>query len=169
MKSDQIKETLFMKRTIFTLLIIGFLFGCSGCSKLTYYNEVTEKELICNMYPVKLYYNNDNDTYAVVVYEDMIPTKGVSFSSDRIASNIVNMNLVEINNIESYIGRPFSEVEKELGKFETDIGSGARMPSYITPDGYLICFTISNYSDVICHTGKTDLLTGEGVEWYFLR
>lgn len=154
-----------MKKIIAVFLLICFLCGCSYDKRIEYYQALSKTEPICDAYPIRTYY--DNDTYVVILFERHTPVKGVSFSLNRNASNVIDIDLVAIDNIQVFIGKTLSEIEDELGKYHIDIGSGQSMPSYITKDGYLICFSVDNYTNVICHVGKTDLFTGESIEWYF--
>ena len=67
------------------------------------------------------------------------------------------------------IGNALNDVENAFGEYHVDIGSGGFMPSYVTDDGYLITFSVDRDTNVVEHVGKTDLFSGESVEWYFLH
>lgn len=157
-----------MKRILLSIiLLICFLCGCSSLKRFEYYNILTKDELVYSMYPIKTYHNDMDDIYTIVFFENQNPLKGISFSADREVRNATDLDVISIYNIQDYIGHSLSDIENEFGKPQIDIGSGQSMPSYITEDGYLISFSVDNYTNVICHVGKTDLFTGESIEWYF--
>lgn len=118
-----------------------------------------------SLYPIKVYL--DDDDYSVVISEDARALKCVEFSADRQVKRTIGIEPVVIQDMQNYLGKTLTDVENEFGVYHLDFGSGFFIPSYITADGYLICFTIAHKHDTICHVGKTDLFTGESVEWYF--
>lgn len=156
------------KRTVIVLVTTMIIIICCCCTEFSEYEHLEyvsqNGQPLYNLYPIKTYLDNDN--YSVVIFEDAKIVKGVEFSADRQAVDAIGIELVTISDMQNYLGKNLTDVENEFGSYHTDIGSGHFMPSYITADGYLICFTIERKHDTICHVGKTDLFTGESVEWY---
>ena len=149
---------------IATMIVISFF--C--CIKVAEYRGLVHltrnNKPLHNIYPLKVYLDDGN--YVVVVFENGKAVKGVRFSEGRQPVNTIGLKLTTIANLEQYLGEDLNAIESQFGSYHVDIGSGFFMPSYITTDGYLICFTIEVQHGNIIHVGKTDLYSGESVEWF---
>ena len=97
-----------------------------------------------------------DDRYIVAISNNGI---GVEFSKDRKCIAFFGIVPVKNDKLYNYLGKEFKLVEKELGQYHIDIGSGFFIPSYITEDGYLICFHVEN--DYITCVQEYDLFSGE--------
>lgn len=100
--------------------------------------------------------------YTIVVEKDEVAKKIVEFSSDRKCLGTGGLTLVTNTDFNRYIGKNLNEIIGELGEVHADVGSGFYVPSYITVDGYLICFEIEN--DTVYEVIKRDLLKNVVVE-----
>lgn len=150
-----------MKKVLCIVLAI-LLLCLSGCSGSAYRSMADSEQPVYTIYPIYMY--RQNGMYAVVVSGNRTVEKAVTYSENREADQIYRLELAEVENIQEYLGLRLEEVEALLGEYHVDMGSGFFIPSYLTVDGYLVSFTVSDH--VVTRVGKTDLLTGEAVEWY---
>ena len=127
-----------------------------------YSSLIRSEQPLYSIFPIYAY--SSDGLYSVVVIENGTVCKAVSYSQNREAEIVLNLHLVKIEDNQDLLGKSLSELEELLGEYHVDIGSGFFIPSYFTVDGYLVSFTLSD--NVISHIGKTDLLTGDPVEWY---
>lgn len=157
------------RRTIGIVLILLLLFsGCVGNTNLETLKQVyAQEQPVYSAYPMMTY--SGDYVYTVVILSNSKVIKGVEFSADRIPNYTVDMKLIQLEDIQIYLGNALNDVENALGEYHVDIGSGGFMPSYVTDDGYLITFSVDQDTNVVEHVGKTDLFSGESVEWYFLH
>lgn len=102
-----------------------------------------------------------NGQFIVKISEE----KEVIFDSQRNAVEIKGIELKEINNIYSYLGKEYDKINMTLGTRHLDAKDAQKKyyPSYITKDAYLISF-VANERDDIYKVQKTDLLTNELVD-----
>lgn len=136
------------------------------CEKKERLAQLTQNgQLIYNEPPIQAYLKDEN--YVIAITKNLKTVKGIEFSQDRQVIKMFGIEPVEIADISRYLNKTLGEIEAELGTYHIDIGSGHFMPSYITTDGYLVCFTFIHSKEKNTHVGKTDLFTREAVEWYF--
>lgn len=110
-----------------------------------------------SIFPISVY--ETDKCYIIVVSADGI---GAEFSKDRQCIAYFETIPIKSKEIHDYLNKKFSFVEESLGKYHVDVGSGFFIPSYITQDGYLICFHVDD--NYITYVQKIDLFTGEYVE-----
>ena len=101
--------------------------------------------------------------YIVTIGENSVGTKGFGAEFSKGRKCLAYYGIVPIKNIETqkFENKDFSWVERRLGKYHIDIGSGFFIPAYITDDGYLICFHVEK--DRVTSIQKFDLFTCEKI------
>lgn len=150
------------------VIIVLVLFGCNQRNVVNR-NEFS-KPLYEN-YPLSVYCKDSK--YFVCnghSYEEVVE-KYLIFSEKRTLIEKVNLNFRLLNASKvatadaliAFLGMNSSELEKTLGRYHFDLGSGLFKPSYITSDAYLITFVF--FSDEVAVVAKTDLLTGYSEEY----
>ena len=156
------------KKIVFFLLAVSIVIACWAGIQFTEKGQIKRRinngTLLCNMYPVKVYLTND--CYCAAVFVNGKPVKGAEFSKSRQPVFTAGLDLVNIPDIQCYLGKTLTDIEKEFSSFHVDIGSGGFMPSYLTEEGYLVIFSVNRSTKVVERVGKVDLFTGESVEWF---
>lgn len=151
---------------VFLLAVIAisaFLLGIRFTEKGQIRQMISNGQLLCNMYPVNTYLSDED--YCIAIFENGEPIKCVVFSETRQPIRSIGIKPVTNFELQHYLGQSLTEIENEFGAYHVDIGSGYFMPSYITLDGYLVSFTFMAEDEEVTQIGKTDLFTGESIEW----
>ena len=155
------------KLTIIFILSFTLLLSCWIGTRFIEKGRINQilrnGKLIGTMYPINMYFSED--AYCVIVFTNGKPMKCVEFSEARQLTRTIDLEPVTIFDLQYFCGMRLSQIENELGPYHMDIGSGYFMPSYITCDGYLVSFTFMAGEERVTHIGKTDLFTGESIEW----
>ena len=158
------------KRLVFFLLIVTIIIACWAGVRFVEKGQIERRinngDLLYNMYPVKVYLRNE--FYCVAIFTNSKPVKGAEFSASRQCVFTDCLDLVNIPDIQCYLGKTLTDIESELGAFHVDMGSGGFMPSYLTEDGYLVIFTVNRSTKVVERVGRIDLFTSESTEWFLL-
>ena len=97
-----------------------------------------------------------DEQYVVTVSDEGV---GVTYSKDRRCQNHFVIKPIKNIEMQKYLGNEFKALEKDLGKYHVDTGSGFFIPSYFTEDGYLMSFHVEN--DYITCVQTIDLFSGE--------
>lgn len=149
------------------ILLIVSLISLAGCERSSFhsYEDMLDETPFFECNPVYVY--NINDVYSVVIIGNGNVSSAVSFSAKRELLDTFNIDISSIDSIAKYLGASLADLQNELGAYHTDIGSGLFMPTYISADGYLVCFTIID--GFVMYAGRTDLLSGDATEWYSLE
>lgn len=155
-----------MKKYI--IVVLAILLMLSGCHKNTYTqpeeskNVTNDPNIPFEIFNFLCVYQTDG-MYRVVINENETDEKSVEFSADRECLSAQGLNLIKTEEIGEFLGKDWTMIEAQLGKFHVDVGSGFYIPSYITEDGYLISFWLEK-DDKICQVMKRDLITGTVVQ-----
>lgn len=163
MKSDQIKEKMSMKRILIIFISFFLLLGCEKNNEISVGDSMknvnkNDKYISLNSLSV---FKTDN-IYTVIIEQKGIVQKIVKFSYDRKSHNVQGLTLVKNKDINRYMNMSLNELKEILGEVHTDIGSGFYIPTYITEDGYLICFYLEN--ETVIGVIKRDILNNIIVE-----
>ncbi len=154
-----------MKKVFILLLIILLTFcGCRihkntvGDDSMINHNTVNPYISLnsLNVYKVK-------GNFIVSIYMNNSISNIVEFSCSR-KSKILNndIKLLADVDIDQYLGMNMDQIIYKYGQPHTDIGSGFYIPAYITENGYLIYFKLSD--NIIFEVIKMDLLNNMVVE-----
>lgn len=154
-----------MKKILVLLLIIMFLFcGCindSGWKVGESMSKINKEYVPYISMGMLSGYENENNFWIVIKNGDNIE-KLVVFSPERKSLQIQNMNLIECEDINRFLGMNITQLEEIYGSPHADIGNGFYIPAYITKNAYLICLELEN--NVVFEVIKRDLLTNDVIE-----
>ncbi len=159
-----------IKKTLSLILIVSMvlLSGCFVDSNFERIQRINQQEQPLYPYwPIKVFF--DEQVYTVVILRNFTVEKAVEYTPDRSVCYTKGLKPVSNIEIKPYLGHTLDQVEDDLGKYHVNIGSGHFMPSYLTKDGYLIIFTVDWQTNIVEHSAKMDLFTGEAIEWYFFN
>jgi len=159
---------------MFILILTLLLFcGCNQDSQPSSIGNETDSSLYLR--PNRLFgYNSifvfrENEDIEVIIEGEK--NVSVKFTPERKPYDINGITLIGVDSIEDNIGKTMEEIVAKWGEIHGDMGSGPFIPVYITTDGYMVYFKLSD--DVVCSMSKQDLFTGtivekcslDGIEW----
>ena len=136
-----------MKRKLIMLVVILLICTLllSKKTKLYYYQMCyTDKLPDQSWGEVEVYRSDDNYIVLTIDYTGKV-MKAVEYSAERELVGAINVRVITIDSIESYLHKPWEEVQRALGEMHVDTGNGFEYPSYFSRDGFLICFSLTLY------------------------
>ena len=156
-----------MKKAIVVFLVIVLVLSACDQRNTLQKNELSEP--LYEFFSLSVHFKDGNyyicDGFGEIAEEYLV------FSKERKIIKKVNLDIKLLNpnkvatpdSLCSFLGMNTVELEKALGSYHFDLGSGLHKPSYITSDAHLITFVV--FSDEVAIVSKTDLLTGYEEEY----
>lgn len=154
-----------MKRIICVIICAVLLM--TGCRKMELREKYSDLPIAARIYciGINIAVFKFDDNYVIGKHSDHGYIPKVYISADREVVSLCDWKPCEVEHLVDIKGMTEQEVIHKLGEPHVDVGSGLSSPSYVTADGYFIIISF-NEADVVDHISKTDILSGEVVEYY---
>ena len=88
----------------------------------------------------------------------------VVYDASRTVRTAINCDPISNADGQQFIDLPYDTLQKKIGEYHINTGEGFFTPSYLTTDGYVLCFRLMD--NTVWLAQKYDLFTGESVELY---
>lgn len=149
---------------IFVVIVILLLIVSFNNIKLFLFQAVYAERHADLTYGELCAFHNDGELTVLANRNEKVEMAAV-YNSRRQVIRAIMLTPCSIDNIRQYVGKSYNELQEMLGSYHMNTGEGFFIPSYLTADGYAVCFGVQD--NVIWYVQKYDLFTGESVEIYY--